>query len=168
MTKMIRSRIMPPPLGSPVVSRRRLSDLLAHAEGTAGSVMTTTLCAVAAADTVAAVRERLQDDAEGQEPLDAVLVVDEDGRLVDDVSFLELFLAGPDSRIGDLVGPPWPVTVAADAPFAEVVERLIDNRRSSVVVVDGEDRPLGRILADDVVDALLPGQGRSLFPRLQS
>jgi CBS domain-containing protein len=50
----------------------------------------------------------------------------------------------------------------------QVVERLIDNRRSSIVVVDGEGRPVGRILADDVVDALTPGRGRRRFPRLLS
>jgi CBS domain-containing protein len=58
--------------------------------------------------------------------------------------------------------------VDAGAPFEEVVERLIDNRRSSVVVVDGDRRPIGRILADDVVDALVPGGGRLHFPRLLS
>jgi CBS domain-containing protein len=56
--------------------------------------------------------------------------------------------------------------VDAGAPFEEVVERLIDNRRSSIVVVDGDGRPVGRILADDVVDALVPGRGRLHFPRL--
>ena len=32
----------------------------------------------------------------------------------------------------------------------------MENRGSSVVVVDDAGRPVGRILADDVVDALLP------------
>jgi len=95
-------------------------------------------------------------------------VVDEDGRLVDDVSLFELLLAAPDARLGELVAPPWPVTVGADVSVDEVVERLIDNRRSSIVVVDGEGRPAGRILADDVVDALVPGRGRIHFPRLLS
>ena len=95
-------------------------------------------------------------------------MVDEDGRLVDDVSLFELLLAAPDARLGELVAPPWPVTVGADVSFDEVVERLIDNRRSSIVVVDGEGRPAGRILADDVVDALVPGRGRIHFPRLLS
>jgi ribosomal protein L13 len=35
-----------------------------------------------------------------------------------------------------------------------------------VVVVDADGMPLGRILADDVVDALLPDRGRFHFPRL--
>ena len=60
------------------------------------------------------------------------------------------------------------MVVEADARFEEVVERLIDNRRSSIVVVDGKGRPAGRILADDVVDALVPGRGRIHFPRLLS
>jgi hypothetical protein len=47
-----------------------------------------------------------------------------------------------------------------------VAERLIDARRMSVVVVDDDDRPVGRILADDVIDALMPERGRIHFPRL--
>jgi hypothetical protein len=39
----------------------------------------------------------------------------------------------------------------------------VETRHSSVVVVDEQDRPLGRILADDVLDMLVPD--RSRFPR---
>ena len=46
-----------------------------------------------------------------------------------------------------------------------VAERLIEARRLSLVVVEG-DKPLGRILADDVLDALVPAKGRIHFPRL--
>ena len=95
-------------------------------------------------------------------------MVDEDGRLVDDVSLFELLLAAPTATMGELVGPPWPVVVHPGAPLSQVVERLIDNRSSSVVVVDDAGRPVGRILADDIVDALVPGRGRFHFPRLLS
>ena len=47
----------------------------------------------------------------------------------------------------------------------EVADRLIDSRRLSVVVVDEDDRPLGRILADDVLDAVIRGHRRWQFPR---
>jgi CBS domain-containing protein len=57
-------------------------------------------------------------------------------------------------------------TVTPDADVQEVAARLIDSRRSSVLVVDEEGRPLGRILADDIVDALTPDHGRLHFPRL--
>jgi hypothetical protein len=35
-----------------------------------------------------------------------------------------------------------------------------------VVVVDEEQRPLGRILADDLIDALASDRGRLRFPRV--
>ncbi len=58
------------------------------------------------------------------------------------------------------------MTVGIHARVGEVAERLIDARRMSVVVVDDDDRPVGRILADDVLDALMPERGRIHFPRL--
>ena len=57
------------------------------------------------------------------------------------------------------------MTVAPDDSIHEVAAQLIEARRSSVLVVT-DDRPVGRILADDVVDALLPERGRLHFPRL--
>jgi Mg/Co/Ni transporter MgtE len=68
--------------------------------------------------------------------------------------------------LGDLVGEAEPVTVGIHDRVDEVAQRLIDARRMSVVVVDEHDRPVGRILADDVLDALLPERGRIHFPRL--
>jgi CBS domain-containing protein len=47
----------------------------------------------------------------------------------------------------------------------DVAERLVDARRMSVVVVE-DGRPVGRILADDLLDALMPERGRIHFPRL--
>jgi hypothetical protein len=37
-----------------------------------------------------------------------------------------------------------------------------------VIVVDDEYRPVGRILADDLLDALMPERGRHHFPRFLS
>ena len=53
-----------------------------------------------------------------------------------------------------------------DAGLEEVAEALVDNRRNTLLVVDDHGRPLGRIQADDVIDALLPERGRLHFPRL--
>jgi len=36
-----------------------------------------------------------------------------------------------------------------------VLTSFVDSRGSSLVVVDSDGRPVGRILADDVIDALL-------------
>jgi CBS domain-containing protein len=50
----------------------------------------------------------------------------------------------------------------------DVAARLIETRRLSMVVIGDDGRPLGRILADDVLDALVPTKGRFHFPRLLS
>lgn len=150
----------------PAATAQRLRRLLAFPEDRAGGFMTGDLVIVEEQTTVAAVAERLREVAADQPDLDTVVVVDPAGRLVDVISILELLLAAPDQRVGELIGPPWPVTVGPEATVDEAADALVDNRRNSVLVVDDQGRPLGRIQADDVVDALLPGRGRLHFPRL--
>ncbi|WP_210717791.1 magnesium transporter MgtE N-terminal domain-containing protein [Amycolatopsis acididurans] len=142
-----------------------LRTLLDHREGTAGAAMTPVLVTAVETDTVADVAQRLREQTEHAGDLDAICVVGADGRLVDDVSLLELLLAGPETPIARLIGPPWPVTVDLGTPLREVVGHFIDARRQSVVVLDEDGRPSGRILADDLVDALVPDHARyRVFP----
>ena len=143
----------------------RLRPVLAAPADSAGGQMTTLMILARPQDTVAGVRDRLAAQAEHAVDLDAIIVVDEQGRLVDDISLAELFLAAPDTVLHDLIGPPWPVTVTAEADIREVADRLIDSRRLSVVVLDDQERPVGRILADDVLDAVIADRRRWQFPR---
>ena len=66
----------------------------------------------------------------------------------------------------EVAGPPAPTTVEPEATLDDVIEQFIDSRGSSLIVVDAEQRPVGRILADDLIDALVPERGRVRFPRL--
>ena len=125
--------------------------------------MTTRLVVCGPHDTVTEVRSRLGAEAEHRADIGGVLVVDDDGRLLDDVSLFELVVSPDGATLADLVGDPWPVTVTPDEPLENVVEALAANRGSSLVVVDADGRPVGRILADDVVDALVPADGRFRF-----
>jgi Mg/Co/Ni transporter MgtE len=88
------------------------------------------------------------------------VLVDDDGCLVDDVRILELLLASDEQQLDELASSSAPITVDASAPLDQVVERLTDSRRSSLLVVDEEQRPVGRILADDIIDALVSPRGR--------
>jgi CBS domain-containing protein len=137
-----------------------LRPLLEFEPRSAGGEMTTLLVLASPRETVADVRARLAAQVEHAVDLDAITVVDDDGRLVDDISLGELFVADPATVLGELVGPPWPVTVGPDADVREVAERLVESRRLSVVVLDAAERPLGRILADDILDAVLAGRHR--------
>lgn len=146
--------------------RARVQDLLAQDADCAGGLMTTTVIRARPEQTVRHVRDLLTAEVAHISDVDSVVVVDDDGRLLDDVTLGRLLLAAPDTVLGDLVGPPWPVTVPTGAGVTEIAARFVESRRLSVVVVDEEDHPVGRILADDVVDMLLPERGRSHFPRV--
>ena len=149
----------------PEQARDRVATLLGYGERTAGGIMTTVLVVASPAETIMAVRERLRANQEHDEDLAGVIVLGDDGRLLDDLTMTELFLADPGARLDDLIGPPWPVTVTPDAGLEQIAGRLVETRHSSVVVVDEEERPLGRILADDMLDMLVPERVRLRFPR---
>lgn len=128
--------------------------LLAYAEDCAGGIMTTVLVTAAATERVADVIDRLRAVADHHADVDAVVVLDADGQILDDISLYEIATADRGRAMADLVGPPWPVLLPADAPLPEVLDTLLANRRSSVLVIGDDGRPLGRILADDMLDAL--------------
>jgi Mg/Co/Ni transporter MgtE len=140
--------------------RVELGALLAYDEETAGGFMTSELVRLNDECTVQDAIDALNARTRNVEETSGIVVVDADGRLVDDVSVVQLLGVAAETRLKELVGPPWPVTVPPDADLAEIVENMTDNRGSSVLVVDNENRPVGRILADDVVDALVRDRDR--------
>lgn len=143
-----------------------LTALLNYAEESAGGLMTTHLVRVPRTATVARVREVLRVESEASVDVDRVVVVDDDGILVQDIGLLALLTANDDTEVGALIDDTEPVTVGVHDPLGEVVDRLVDSRVTSLVVVDRDDRPVGRILADDLIDALVPDRGRFRFPRI--
>lgn len=142
-----------------------LSDLLGYEEDRAGGFMTTRLVVATPEETIRSVRKRLRREKEHAGDLDGIVVVDTEGRLVGDIPLYELAIATNDSTFGDLLPEDECVSVPTHAGITEVAERLIDTRHTSVVVVDEERHPVGRILADDLLDALLPERARHHFPR---
>lgn len=138
-----------------------LRRLLRFPALTAGGVMTTRIVTVDMTATVAEVREVLRGLAEHRADIDCVLVVDHQGRVVDDVSMFELFTADDGATLDALVGPPGPFAVPVGTELTELVDRVMESRGTSVIVVDDDGRPIGRILVDDVVDALVADGGRT-------
>jgi CBS domain-containing protein len=94
-------------------------------------------------------------------------VLDAEGRVIGDVSAFDLLInksSKPLADIIDLEDPP--ITLRPDADLDAVATEMVESRRSSLLVVDDDGKPLGRILSDDILDALVPGHGRLHFPRL--
>jgi CBS domain-containing protein len=151
----------------PADTQRELARLLGYPEDEAGGVMTTVLCTATPDETVAEVRKRLRKLAKHQTEIDSVAVVDAKGRLVGDVSAFDLLVNESDKLLSDLIdadNPP--ITLRPDDDMDKVATEMVESRRSSLLVVDEKRRPIGRILSDDVLDALVPGHGRLHFPRI--
>ena len=147
-----------------------LRELLGYEEDEAGGIMTTALVTAHSGDKVKRVVDRLSEARSHGVDLDAVAVVDSDGRLIGDVAVLDILLAlreDKETRMSALLQEDV-LTVHAKTPNKDVARRLIEARRHSLVVVDDDDSPIGRIMVDDVLDALVPTKGRFHFPRLLS
>ena len=122
--------------------------------------MTTHILIVKGSDTVATALRLLVENRE-RESSDGVVVVDSKGKLLDHIQTVELIGAAPSSLVSGLMAKPFPTAVTIDTPINEVVEEFSNNRGSSIIVIDEKNKPIGRILADDLVDAL--SQNRSRF-----
>jgi len=150
------------------LSAAKISKVLSYDEATAGGFMNTALFTASATDTVATIVDRLRTQASELSALDALVIIDAPGKFVYDLALLDLLLAKPGQSLGSLTKSPASVTVAPGASISEVAELFVESRRASIVVIDEIGHPLGRIFADDIIDNLLPQQGRFRFPRLFS
>ena len=145
---------------------RQLTVLLGYPETMAGGFMTTALAKAPLSATVLDARHDLAAQSAHSADIDSVAVVDEGGRLIADLPLFDLLVADDHTPLGELVPDSRPVTLHPEAFLDEVVDRLTEARSSSVVVVDAEGRPIGRVLADDVIDALKDGGLRLKLPWL--
>jgi CBS domain-containing protein len=141
---------------------KSLRELVSFDETLAGGIMTTHSVICRESDTVAKALAHLVQNRE-RDISDGVVVVDAKGKLLDHIQMIELVSAKSTLHLKDLIGPPLPTSVSLDTPLDEVIEEFSNNRGSSIVVVDENNKPVGRIMADDLVDALVARTERRGF-----
>ncbi len=132
---------------------KQLRKLVEFDETLAGGIMTSHMLITHEDDTVASALALLVDH-KGRDISDGIVVVDARGKLLDHIQIIELIAAKPSAKLSSLMGPPFPTTVNLNTRLDEVIDEFANNRGSSIIVVDEKNKPVGRILADDLVDAL--------------
>ena len=132
---------------------KQLRKLVEFDETLAGGIMNSHMLITHEADTVASALALLVEHR-GRDISDGVVVVDAKGKLLDHIQIIELIAAKPGATLSSLMGPPYPTSVNLNTRLDEVIDEFANNRGSSIIVVDEKNRPVGRILADDLVDAL--------------
>jgi Mg/Co/Ni transporter MgtE len=153
----------------PEPAAKLVNSVLSHNETTAGGIMNTAIITAHASENVSELTKRLQSRKDDVSRSIGVVVTDSEGRLLNNIRFAELFLAKSKQTLKELIDTQEaPSTVSPEYNIKQVADTFIANRSTSVLVVDEHNRPLGRILADDIIDALLPEGGRFHFPRMFS
>ncbi len=138
---------------------KQLRHLVSFDEEVAGGIMTSHILIVKSSATVADALMLLVENKE-RESSDGVVVVDSKGKLLDHIQTVELIATDPLSLVSELIAKPYPTAVTMGTPINEVVEEFSNNRGSSIIVIDEKNEPIGRILADDLVDALSSNKSR--------
>jgi Mg/Co/Ni transporter MgtE len=146
----------------PATKQRKIRKLLGYNPSTAGGVMSPDFFAVAArgtaADAIASARRRdLPPEA-----LHTVLLTDREGTLCGLVSAGVLLAAEPQTPLLELAvsSPP---SVSAEAEVPEVARLMTDYNLVSLPVVDGDDRPIGIVSVDDILELMLPEDWRRRY-----
>lgn len=131
--------------------------LLIHADESAGGLMTSEFPALRLRQTVAAALACLKAWAPEEEPGSQrayyLYVVDEQQRLHGVVSLLNLIAADPWKHVGDIMDPN-PIAVQAGTDQEECARLMSRYDLVSLPVVNGENRLIGIITSDDLVDVL--------------
>lgn len=143
-----------------------VQQLLAYHEDSAGGVMTTEFATLREGLTVQEALEQLRHSEEAQEDehLFFIYVVDEQGVLKGVISLRDLVLASPEKPLAELMDAD-PITVEPQTPQQEVAHLVAKYDLLAVPVVDENRLLLGIVTVDDAVDAILPTAWKKRLPR---
>jgi len=129
-----------------------LRGLLSYPEDTAGGIMNPEVVALTPESTVDDAINFLR-FADGDTITAALYVVDEARHLLGFVRLRRLVTARPTSRLGDIMSSDV-ITVGVDADQEEVADQVDKYDFIAIPVVDSENRLLGAVTIDDVLDVI--------------
>jgi CBS domain-containing protein len=148
----------------PAPQRTKVITLMGFNPESAGGLMNVDFVSCAAAATAGPALALIADARTLQpEALVKIHVLDEDKRLVGVVSVIALLQAEPGESVGILMDSD-PVRVSADADLTDIALLMADFNLYSIPVVDEQDRVLGVVTVDDVLEATIPEDWRRREP----
>lgn len=145
-----------------VQDRQRIEHALSYPEETAGGLMNTDVITVRPLVTIEVVLRYLRMKGELPDNTDSIYVVDAEDKLVGSIKLSSLIISKPEQTVDQVLDKKFkaiPVSLNDDE-VARVFERrdLI-----SAPVVDENNKLLGRITVDDVVDVIIEDADHSLM-----
>ncbi len=148
----------------PLPVRARILTLLGFNAASAGGIMGVEFLTASTGETVEAAVRRIRDaDRVQPEALLTMHVVDEVRRLLGTVTVVGLLQAPGDRPLGEVADPD-PVRVGPDADVVDVALLMADYNLMTVPVVDDDNRLIGVITVDDILEATIPDDWRRREP----
>lgn len=146
-----------------------VSSLLAYPEDAAGGIMTTEFARVPAGLSAAEAIDHLRrsEDAQEDETMHYVYVLDDANHLQHVIRLRDLVMAPPDRQVTDIADlSDAPVTVNPLTPQQDVAYLVAKYNLLAVPVIDAETQQmLGVVTVDDAIDAVLPTAWKKRLPR---
>ncbi len=133
-------------------NRQRLASVLTYPEDTAGGLMNIDVVSVRADVSLDAVSRYLRLLGQIPNKTDNLMVVDRDNHYLGVLPLTELLVRGPESSVGEWMEEE--SYLSTSTPKSEVAKLFEQRDLLSAAVVDEENRLLGRITIDDVVDVI--------------
>src|SRR5436305_341863 len=139
--------------------QRRMKGLLGNNPSTAGGLMNPDFVSTGQQATVRDALGAFRAVELREQHASIVCVVDESGSLLGAVSLAGLVRAPEDEPVANLIEAPTP-SVRTEEALPEVARLMTDYNLSAMPVLDADDKPVGIIAVDDVLELLLPEEWR--------
>lgn len=134
-------------------TRRDINHLLRYPEDSAGSIMTVEFVDLKEGQTVTQAIERIRKLGVDSETINICYVLDNQRKLKGTIALRYLLLTNPDNKIGDIMHENV-ISIHTLMDQEEVARQFQKYDFTAMPVVDNEDRLVGIITVDDVVDIL--------------
>jgi CBS domain-containing protein len=146
----------------PATQRRQIEALLGYNPSTAGGLMSPDFISLAPAETAQQALAKVRSSKLGPGTLTTVYLLDGEGGLRGSVFIVTLLRADADQALEEIAERE-PVWVGTDADLPEVARMMTDYNLVMLPVLDGDERMVGVVTVDDVLELTLPSGWRRRF-----
>src|SRR5207244_2907093 len=125
--------------------------LLGYPEGSVGRLMTPDLIAVDAGWSVSGVLEHVREHGQDSETLNVIYVVDDRGKLLDDIRIREFLLKPLEAKVSDIRDQTF-VALKVNDSQEDALKAFRKYDRAALPVVDSNGVLVGIVTSDDMLD----------------
>lgn len=134
-------------------TRRDINQLLKYPDNSAGSIMTTEYIDLKEYNTVRDATKKIRQEYDETETIETIFVTDKSRKLIGTIELKDLIVHNDDEMVSDIMDSNI-ISVNTLMDQEEVANVIKDYDLTSVPVVDSENKLVGIVTIDDVVDII--------------